>query len=163
GSTHIVSANDFGPEVQFTFESFLKPTTLYAEIGKDAPSAIKSLPARFDASGLVTEQFETASKDGTKIPYFVVRPKNATAPAPTACDHGRFERRTARERQYGRATGSFRRRRLPGAADRHDPLHADRSRRVVAGGIRRSQKRQGARVDPEILALSERESRCEIS
>jgi prolyl oligopeptidase len=92
GSPHIVSANDFGPEVQFTFESFLKPTTLYAKSGSDAPHAIKSLPARFDSSGLVTEQFEATSKDGTRIPYFVVRQKVLSAPAPTVLyGYGGFE------------------------------------------------------------------------
>ena len=37
-----------------------------------APTAIKSLPARFNASGSVVEQFEATSTDGTKVPYFVV-------------------------------------------------------------------------------------------
>jgi prolyl oligopeptidase len=32
---------------------------------------IKQTPARFAADGLVTEQFEATSKDGTKIPYFI--------------------------------------------------------------------------------------------
>ena len=36
---------------------------------------MKTLPARFDASKDVVEQFWATSKDGTKIPYFVVRPK----------------------------------------------------------------------------------------
>ena len=71
GSADIVSANDFGPEAMFSFQNYLTPTTLYFDGGNDAPKPIKSLPARFDASGLVTEQFEATSKDGTKIPYFV--------------------------------------------------------------------------------------------
>jgi len=37
---------------------------------------VKTLPARFDATGLVTEQFEAKSKDGTKIPYFIVHRKD---------------------------------------------------------------------------------------
>ncbi|MDB5493637.1 MAG: prolyl oligopeptidase, partial [Phenylobacterium sp.] len=45
---------------------------------------LKSLPARFDASKDVVEQFWATSKDGTKVPYFVVRPKglklDGTAP-----------------------------------------------------------------------------------
>ncbi|HTO40311.1 MAG TPA: hypothetical protein VL026_04990, partial [Rhizomicrobium sp.] len=73
GSASIASANSFGPEAEFSFESFLTPPTLYHDAGDDHPHAIKSLPARFDASGLVSEQFEAISKDGTKIPYFVVR------------------------------------------------------------------------------------------
>ena len=39
-------------------------------------AAIKSIPARFDASNIVVEQFQTSSKDGEKIPYFVVRQKD---------------------------------------------------------------------------------------
>src|SRR6202012_5491707 len=37
--------------------------------------AIKTAPARFDASKDVVEQFFATSKDGTKIPYFIVHPK----------------------------------------------------------------------------------------
>jgi prolyl oligopeptidase len=37
---------------------------------------IASAPARFDASTHVVEQFEATSSDGTKIPYFVVRPRD---------------------------------------------------------------------------------------
>ena len=92
GSTHIISTNDYGPEAYFSFESFLKPSTLYADKGDDKPIEIKALPARFDASGLVTEQFEATSKDGTKIPYFVVRAKTTKGPAPTVLyGYGGFE------------------------------------------------------------------------
>ena len=56
------------------------------------PRAIKSLPARFDASDMVTEQFEATSKDGTKVPYFVTRPKTLAGPAPTILyGYGGFE------------------------------------------------------------------------
>ena len=92
GSADIVSVNDFGPEAMFRFENYLTPSTLYFDKGGDAPQAIKSLPARFDASGLVTEQFQATSKDGTKIPYFVTRPKNLSGPAPTVLyGYGGFE------------------------------------------------------------------------
>jgi prolyl oligopeptidase len=37
---------------------------------------LKQSPPRFDASKDVVEQSEATSKDGTKIPYFVVRPKD---------------------------------------------------------------------------------------
>src|SRR5476649_1020509 len=85
GSTDIVSANDYGSEAHFSEQGYLSPPTLYAyDSSRDAPPrAIKSLPARFDASGLVTEQFEATSKDGAKIPYFVTRPKILSGPAPT--------------------------------------------------------------------------------
>jgi prolyl oligopeptidase len=92
GSTHIVSTNDYGPEAEFRFENFVTPTTLYADSGDDKPVAIKSLPARFDASKLTTDQFEATSKDGTKIPYFVTRAKDLKGPAPTVLyGYGGFE------------------------------------------------------------------------
>src|SRR5207344_2737209 len=47
GSTHIVSTNDFGPEVLLTFDSYLRPTTLYLGNGGNKPAPIKSLPERF--------------------------------------------------------------------------------------------------------------------
>jgi prolyl oligopeptidase len=34
------------------------------------------MPARFDASKAVVEQFDAISKDGTAVPYFVVRPRD---------------------------------------------------------------------------------------
>ena len=92
GSTHIVSTNDWGPEAYFTFESFLKPVTLYAYDGKGAPKEIKSEPARFDASNMVSEQFWATSADGTKIPYFYVHRKDIKGPAPTILySYGGFE------------------------------------------------------------------------
>jgi prolyl oligopeptidase len=92
GSTHIVSTDDWTPLAQFTFESFLQPVTLYAYDGKGAPTAIKSEPARFDASGLVTDQFWATSADGTKIPYFLIHSKTTAGPVPTILySYGGFE------------------------------------------------------------------------
>ncbi|HWA01107.1 MAG TPA: prolyl oligopeptidase family serine peptidase [Caulobacterales bacterium] len=55
------------------FEDFLTPSTLYALDNRATTArAVKSLPAMFDASPYVTEQFEATSRDGTRVPYFVV-------------------------------------------------------------------------------------------
>ena len=92
GAPSIISTNDYGAEAMFSFENYLTPSTLYFDGGNDAPKPIKALPARFDASGMVTEQFEATSKDGTKIPYFVTRPMAQTGPAPTILyGYGGFE------------------------------------------------------------------------
>jgi len=92
GSTHIVSADAWGAQAHFRFESYTTPTTLYVVSGDDRPSPVKSLPARFDAAGLVTEQFFAASADGTRIPYFVTRARSASGPAPTVLyGYGGFE------------------------------------------------------------------------
>ncbi len=61
-----------------TFEDFLRPDTLFAiDARAGSARAVQSLPAQFDASKLVSEQFEATSRDGTKVPYFVVRPRDA--------------------------------------------------------------------------------------
>jgi len=92
GSTHVVSVNAFGPEAYLRYESFITPSTLYLDAGTGPPRAIKSLPARFDASNLLTEQFFAVSRDGTRVPYFVTRPKTLTAPAPAVLyGYGGFE------------------------------------------------------------------------
>jgi prolyl oligopeptidase len=57
-------------------EGFVTPLSLFlAEPGKSLQK-LADLPARFDASRLVVDQYEARSKDGTKVPYFVVRSKD---------------------------------------------------------------------------------------
>ncbi|HYD26623.1 prolyl oligopeptidase family serine peptidase [Brevundimonas sp.] len=58
-------------------QGFLTPMTLsLLEPTASAPETLRTAPARFDASTHVVEQFEATSSDGTKIPYFVVRPRD---------------------------------------------------------------------------------------
>jgi prolyl oligopeptidase len=57
-------------------EGFTTPRSLYVSDGAGAPRRLDEMPARFDASRHVVEQFEATSKDGTKVPYFVVRPQD---------------------------------------------------------------------------------------
>jgi len=83
GSTEIVSTNDFGPQAYFTYQSFTHPPTLYAYDGRGRPKPIKTESARFDASSVTVNQYWATSKDGTKVPYFLIRPKTATGPVPT--------------------------------------------------------------------------------
>jgi prolyl oligopeptidase len=57
--------------------SFLKPTSLWLDDAwRGSVTEVKTLPPKFDASNLVTEQLEATSKDGTKVPYFVVHRKD---------------------------------------------------------------------------------------
>ena len=67
GSTGVVATNDWGPEAQFTYESFLTPPTLYATNGKGAPKPIKHQAPLFDASTQTAEQFWATSADGERI------------------------------------------------------------------------------------------------
>jgi prolyl oligopeptidase len=56
------------------YEDYLTPDTLYAlDERATRARAIRSLPAQFDAAPYVSEQFEAVSRDGTRVPYFVVR------------------------------------------------------------------------------------------
>ncbi len=92
GSTRIVSANAFGPQVLMRYESYTTPTTLYEFADDGSPRAIKSLPPRFDAAGLATEQYFATSRDGTRVPYFVTRRTSLKGPAPTVLyGYGGFE------------------------------------------------------------------------
>ncbi len=61
----------------FYFTNFLEPSTLYmANTGEKAIKKVKSLPSFFPTEKYQVQQFEATSKDGTKIPYFVVGPKS---------------------------------------------------------------------------------------
>lgn len=74
-----VSAADDKTNAMFlTAEGFLTPSTLYfADAAAPAKlEPLKHLPAKFDASKDMVEQFEATSTDGTKIPYFVVHRKD---------------------------------------------------------------------------------------
>jgi len=60
--------------VWLTSSGYTQPTS-YSIAEAKAPQAqelLKSLPAFYDAAGLQTEQLFATSKDGTKVPYFLV-------------------------------------------------------------------------------------------
>ncbi len=76
-AVHVASASETDDRFFLDITGFLTPSTLY--FGDAANGTIfgaKSEPPRFDASGDTVDQFEATSKDGTKIPYFVVHPRN---------------------------------------------------------------------------------------
>ncbi|HKC17500.1 MAG TPA: prolyl oligopeptidase family serine peptidase [Steroidobacteraceae bacterium] len=57
---------------------FLTPSKLwFADLASGELQGVKTLPARFDASRHVVEQLAAVSKDGTRIPYFIVYPRDA--------------------------------------------------------------------------------------
>jgi prolyl oligopeptidase len=56
--------------------SFLTPTSVWlADAATGSLKMVKTTPPKFDASADVVEQFEATSKDGTRVPYFVVHRK----------------------------------------------------------------------------------------
>ncbi|WP_292243333.1 prolyl oligopeptidase family serine peptidase, partial [Mesorhizobium sp.] len=93
GSVGISHAERFGSSVSFSFTDFLTPSSIiWSDDNAATLATVKSQPARFDASSLVSEQFEARSKDGTMIPYFVVRRRDQNGPVPTLLyGYGGFE------------------------------------------------------------------------
>ncbi|HEY4943730.1 MAG TPA: prolyl oligopeptidase family serine peptidase [Rhizomicrobium sp.] len=92
GSTSVAAADAYGPDALFTFESFLTPPTLFATDGASAPRPIKAQAPLFDAGGLAAEQFWATSRDGTRVPYFLIHAKAARGPVPTILySYGGFE------------------------------------------------------------------------
>ncbi|MDF7774608.1 prolyl oligopeptidase family serine peptidase [Sphingomonas sp. AOB5] len=85
----IGTASGFGgdqkdTETFFAFTSFNAPTTIYrydVATGKATPWAQPKVA--FNPADYVVEQRFFASKDGTKVPMFVVRHKDTKGPAPT--------------------------------------------------------------------------------
>jgi prolyl oligopeptidase len=84
GTTDISATTDQSETFFFTYEDFTTADSLWLTENGGPPAKVKTMPAFFDATGMTTEQLEATSKDGTKIPYFVVRPKgvknDGTAP-----------------------------------------------------------------------------------
>ena len=93
GNVGISHAEHFGSSVSFTFTDFLTPSSIiWSDDNGVAVQTVKSQPARFDASPYISEQFEARSKDGTMIPYFVVRRRDQSGPVPALLyGYGGFE------------------------------------------------------------------------
>lgn len=75
GTVSLVSADDQADDYLFAFNNPVTPTTLYHGDGSKI-TVFKKQKEYFDASGLEVNQYEAVSKDGTKIPYFIVHPKD---------------------------------------------------------------------------------------
>ena len=74
GSVGMAGSSPTESQAFAVFEDFLTPSTLYALDNRATRArALRSLPAQFDASPYVSEQYEAVSRDGTRVPYFVLR------------------------------------------------------------------------------------------
>jgi prolyl oligopeptidase len=78
GSLQITSTDDATGNFFAHYESFTSPPTLYHVASSDwQPRKIKSQAPTFDGSRYRTEQFFATSADGTRVPYYLVLPKDA--------------------------------------------------------------------------------------
>jgi len=75
-SVDIVTVSQTDDRFLISVEGFLTPPSQWLGDAGDGSFALaKSQKPQFDSSGDVVEQFQATSKDGTKIPYFVVHHK----------------------------------------------------------------------------------------
>ena len=94
GTAALSAMNDWSKTWFYTYQDFTTPDSLWVSENDGKPEKIKTEPAFFDATGMTTEQYEATSKDGTRIPYFVVRPRGVKTDgtAPTLLNaYGGFE------------------------------------------------------------------------
>ena len=91
----VVTADSRSEQAVLNVTSFLTPPAYWlVDAASGDLDKLKQLPARFDATRDVVEQHEATSKDGTRIPYFVVRPRylKADGSKPTVLDaYGGFQ------------------------------------------------------------------------
>ncbi len=74
-SIGVVDTQSKGNQAFLSVTGFLAPTTvLLADTASGSTAIVKALPPKFDASKDVVEQKQATSKDGTRIPYFIVHP-----------------------------------------------------------------------------------------
>ncbi|MFI4966502.1 MAG: prolyl oligopeptidase family protein, partial [Caulobacterales bacterium] len=72
----VSSASDADDRMIVGVTSFLTPSSQWlADSASGKTQMLKATPARFDASKDTVDQFWAISRDGTKVPYWVVRPK----------------------------------------------------------------------------------------
>jgi len=75
-SIGIAASSDRTEQAMFSVTDYLTPSTLWLYDGASRRlERLKTTPPRFDASRHVVEQLEAVSRDGTRIPYFLIRPR----------------------------------------------------------------------------------------
>jgi prolyl oligopeptidase len=73
----VTSTSTIDDRMVVNVTSFLTPSSQWiADAATGKAEVARTLPAKFEASKHVVEQLWATSKDGTKVPYFVVRPKD---------------------------------------------------------------------------------------
>ena len=77
GSITVFNTNEKSDDYFVTYMNFLTPSSLYMVSGKDGKmEKLKNQPDFFDSKPYKVKQLEAVSKDGTRIPYFVVMGKD---------------------------------------------------------------------------------------
>jgi prolyl oligopeptidase len=78
-STNVIGTDSRGDVAFISVTGHLTPSSVWlANASRATAEQVKTLAPRFDASRSEVEQLEATSKDGTKVPYFIVHPKGMT-------------------------------------------------------------------------------------
>lgn len=83
GALGFVSTDEFSDRLFVRFERFLEPDTLFLVKDGSEIAALRTMPARFDPEPYAVEQRFATSKDGTRVPYFLVHANDLPADGTT--------------------------------------------------------------------------------
>lgn len=71
-SASFAATSPFTDRYFLTISGFTRPTTLFLAEEDGALREVRRMPDMFDADPLVVRQHEATSRDGTRVPYFIV-------------------------------------------------------------------------------------------
>ncbi|TNE89002.1 MAG: S9 family peptidase [Deltaproteobacteria bacterium] len=81
-----------GNDLWFNVDGYLTPTSLWRGTVGGKPEQLKQTPSWFDEARFEVSQHFATSKDGTRVPYFQIAPKDQDGPLPTLqYGYGGFE------------------------------------------------------------------------
>ena len=78
GRVRITASSDDSEIWFYSYTDFLTPSSLFL-VAEGKSEQVKSMPAFFDSDGMEVVQRHATSRDGTKIPYFLITPKGFQA------------------------------------------------------------------------------------
>ncbi len=109
GTISIMSTNIKHSDFFYTYNDLITPVTLgYFANAESDPQVIRQSPARFDSEGLKVTQKFAISKDGTRVPYFLVMnpdiPRDGSNPT-LLYGYGGFE--VSEKSEYWSKTGKL--------------------------------------------------------
>ncbi|MDI5963406.1 prolyl oligopeptidase family serine peptidase [Streptantibioticus silvisoli] len=94
---------DEDDEFHLVTSGFTTPPTLSRGVVGGQTEVLKRAPAFFDANGITVEQHFATSDDGTRVPYFVVGPRDGRSGRTLMTGYGGFE--VSRQPEYNAVFG----------------------------------------------------------
>ncbi len=79
GNAGVFGTSDVNDNFFVNYTDFLTPSSIYLVRDGKTLELAKQSPEYFDTTGMSVAQYEATSKDGTKIPYFLVMPRGYKA------------------------------------------------------------------------------------